>query len=518
MASSTPHEQLGIFRPGMQLMRRMRIGYKLTFMTVAFLMPFVYSVWQIVALREGGKAAAGAASGTQLVVVLVVSSLVLAYLMMSFYRSLKVDVGRLLFSMNAVAQGNLRVVNTVRCHDEMNDLADMLAKLINGMSTMTADVNTGAALVTYTGKVLVRGNAELSDRTEQQAANLEETTASVQDIALTVQANADTAVAVEHKAADARALAEQGAKAMAGAVESVEAIQKSAQRMNEIIGVIDGLAFQTNILALNAAVEAARAGESGRGFAVVASEVRSLAQRSAESAREIRLLIQTSSTQVEDSVGKIRGLGSSIGRIASGIREVAEDVSRISAASGEQSAKIQEVSAAIRQLDEITQRNADMVHRASEQAHALENRAASLTVAAAGFQLKQGIPTEAVALVERAVARRRQTSREIFLRDLTAPESGFVDRDMYVFALDRNGKYLAFGGNTAKVGTRVQDVPGIDGDGLTAAIVNQAEQEPGWVQYDITNPATGKVQTKMSYVWKVDEYYLGCGVYTKLAV
>ena len=181
--------------------------------------------------------------------VMIAISLVLAYLMMSFYRSLKVDVGRLLFSMNAVADGNLRVVNTVRCDDEMNDLADMLAKLINGVSTMTADVNTGAALVTYTGKVLVRGNAELSDRTEQQAANLEETTASVQDIAQTVQANADTAVAVEHKAADARALAEQGAKAMSGAVESVEAIQKSAQRMNEIIGVIDGLAFQTNILA-----------------------------------------------------------------------------------------------------------------------------------------------------------------------------------------------------------------------------------------------------------------------------
>jgi signal transduction histidine kinase len=130
--------------------------------------------------------------------------------------------------------------------------------------------------------------------------------------------------------------------------------------------------------------------------------------------------------------------------------------------------------------------------------------------------LQQGTADEALALVERAIAYRQQTTRESFLRGLTDPQQGFFDRDMYVFALDNHGAYLAFGGNPAKVGTRVQDIPGIDGQGLLGAIVDQASHEPGWVEYDITNPATGTVQTKMSFVQQVDDVYVGCGVYKNL--
>jgi signal transduction histidine kinase len=123
-----------------------------------------------------------------------------------------------------------------------------------------------------------------------------------------------------------------------------------------------------------------------------------------------------------------------------------------------------------------------------------------------------------MALVARAQAARRQCdSRDAFLRDLTRTESGFFDRDMYVFALDSNGAYVAFGGNSAKVGTRVQDIAGIDGQGLLESIIAQANREPGWVEYDITNPATGRIQTKMSYVMSIDEIFLGCGVYKDLA-
>jgi chromosome segregation ATPase len=350
-----------------------------------------------------------------------------------------------------------------------------------------------------------------------QAANLEQTAASVEELSSTVQQNAHSAQSADARAVQARDVAESGTQAMDRAVESVEAIQQSARRMAEIIGVIDGIAFQTNILALNAAVEAARAGEQGRGFAVVATEVRTLAQRSADAAKEIRQLISDSGTQVARSVELIHAAGGSITQIVGGIRSVAQSMSEISSSSAEQSSSLSEITLAVRQLDEITQRNAQMVERAVEQARNLEQRASTLSQAVASFKLQQGTAEEAAELVRRAVEMRRHTTREGFLRNITDKSQGFHDRDMYVFVLDASGTYLAFGGNQAKVGTRVQDIAGIDGDGLLRSIVEQASIEPGWVEYDITNPATGKVQTKMSFVQQVDDVYAGCGVYKRLA-
>ena len=331
-----------------------------------------------------------------------------------------------------------------------------------------------------------------------------------------VQQNAAITSEVDADALRVRDAADQGAQSMGSAVASVEAIHQSTVRMNEIIGVIDSLAFQTNILALNAAVEAARAGEQGRGFAVVASEVRSLAQRSGESAKEIRLLIQSSTAQIESSVAQIRAAGDGITHVVSGIRSVAANMSQISTATTEQSTGLNEISCAVSQLDEITQRNAQMVERAAAEARSLESRAAGLAQAVSGFQLRQGTAEEAMALVARAMQLRQSVSGDAFLRQLTDPAAGFHDRDMYVFALDGQGTYLAFGGNPAKVGSSVYDIAGIDGHQLMASIVQQASEGPGWVEYDITNPANGSIQTKMSYVQQVDGLYLGCGVYKHL--
>jgi hypothetical protein len=390
--------------------------------------------------------------------------------------------------------------------------------MIGNLSAMVAEVRSNSALVAHAGKSLAAGNRELADRTEQQAANLEQTAASVQELSSTVQRNAQTAGDSDTQASRVRDIAESGAQAMVRAVESVEGIQKSAQQMNEIIGVIDSLAFQTNILALNAAVEAARAGEQGRGFAVVAAEVRSLAQRSAASSREIRELIQASGQQVSTSVAQIRAAGTSMTEIVNGVRGVAANMSLISAASAEQSGGLSEISSAVGQLDEITQRNARMVERAVQQATQLEGRAATVAQAVSSFQLQQGAAEEAMVLVQRALELRARSSREAFVNQITDPAQNFHDRDMYVFALDRSGAYRAFGGKPEKVGGRVQDIPGVDGASLLEAIVAQAELEPGWVEYDITNPQTGAVQTKMSYVTKVDDLYVGCGVYKSLTV
>ena len=439
--------------------------------------------------------------------------LLLGYFLTAFYLSFVADFRRLIDVMRQTAAGNLRVQIAVRGRDELAELAGLVHAVNANLSGMVAGVRSNSALVAHAGKSLAAGNRDLADRTEQQAANLEQTAASVQELSGTVQQNAQTASDSDQQAARVRDVADAGARAMMEAVASVELIQKSAQQMSDIIGVIDSLAFQTNILALNAAVEAARAGEQGRGFAVVASEVRSLAQRSAASAKEIRQLIETSIRQVESSAQQIRSVGGNIEQIVGGVRSVASNMSLISTASAEQSSGLSEITSAIRQLDEITQRNAQMVERAVEQANLLEHRAAHLSQAVASFQLQQGTAEEAMVMVHRAVEQRSKAGRENYAQSLTAPANGFHDRDMYVFALDQSGVYRAFGGKPEKVGSRVQDIPGVDGDALLQAIVSQAELEPGWVEYDIVNPLNGKVQTKMSYVTRVDDLYVGCGVY-----
>ncbi len=488
-----------LFLPGMWLLGRLPIGLRLWFVIVLLAGVLVW--------RELWGLTAGVAG-----------MVLCVYFLLCFFVEFRRSLQPLLHYIAETSSGNLRARVSMRGRDQISLLANAMQGMVDHLSSMVASVRSNSALVAHAGKNLVTGNRELSDRTEQQAANLEETAASVQELSSGVQANVQTIQDANRQAAAVRDQADAGAAAMSRAVQSIEAIQGSSQRMNEIIGVIDGLAFQTNILALNAAVEAARAGEAGRGFAVVASEVRSLAQRSAESAREIRQLIQTSGAQVVSSADQIRDAGRGMTQIVEGIHGLAGSMANISESSSTQSGKLNELSAAVRQLDEITQRNAQMVEHAVDQAQNMERSAATLADAVSSFRLQQGTADEAMVLVERAIAYRRTTSADAFLRGITEPSQGFHERDMYVFALNNTGRYVAFGGNPAKVGTRVQDIPGIDGQGLLDAIVRQADQAPGWVEYDITNPTNGKVQTKMSFVQKVDEVYVGCGVYKNLVI
>lgn len=485
-------------RPGLWWMRRWHLSGKLAtlgVLIVAALAAAQASMW-------GG----------------VVGAVVLLYALLALYQSLSSDLAGLSRAMKQTTAGDLSAQAGVYGQDEVGAMAQSLDQMVLTLSSMVADIRSNAALVAHAGQSLAQGNRSLADRTEQQAANLEQTAASVEQLSSTVLNNAQTAQGADARASEVRRAADAGAEAMARAVQSVEAIQQGARRMTEIIGVIDSIAFQTNILALNAAVEAARAGEQGRGFAVVAGEVRILAKRSGDAAHEIRELIGASVSQVEASANLIRSAGDGIANMAGGIRSVAASMTEISGSSAEQSTGLSEVSLAVQQLDQITQDNAQMVGHAVQQAEALEQRASTLSRAVAAFRLQQGTADEAVALVQKAVALHKSTSLDRFLRSVTDKGQPFHDRDMYVFVLDTAGTYRAFGGNPAKVGTRVQDIPGIAGDRLVSDIVAQADWAPGWVEYDINNPVTGAVQTKMSYVSRVGDVYVGCGVYKSLAV
>jgi methyl-accepting chemotaxis protein len=267
---------------------------------------------------------------------------------------------------------------------QMRDDADATVSQLTGI---VSRIQVASGSINLAAGEIAAGNGDLSRRTEQQAANLEETAASMEELTSTVRQNAEHARQANQLAIGAASVASQGGAVVAQVVDTMGDIQKSSKRIAEIISVIDGIAFQTNILALNAAVEAARAGEQGRGFAVVASEVRSLAQRSANAAKEIKGLIDDSVGRVADGSALVHQAGTTMGEIVVSVQRVTDIMAEISAASQEQSSGIEQVNQTITQMDETTQQNAALVEEATASARALEEQAGELRDAVALFRL-----------------------------------------------------------------------------------------------------------------------------------
>ena len=267
-----------------------------------------------------------------------------------------------------------------RIQTDANTSVDNLAGIVGRIHQASLRIDQAAGEI-------ASANADLSQRTEQQAANLEETAASMEELTATVQLNASHAQQADRLAAQAAGVADQAGNEVAQAVTTMAALEQSSRRIADIISVIDGIAFQTNILALNAAVEAARAGEQGRGFAVVASEVRTLAQRSAAAAKEIKTLIDDSVTQVGQGVAEVNRAGGTMGSVVDSVQRVTALMAQISEASSEQGSGIAQVSQTVMQMDQSTQQNAAMVEEASAAAHAMRSQSRSLLDAVAAFRL-----------------------------------------------------------------------------------------------------------------------------------
>jgi methyl-accepting chemotaxis protein len=305
-------------------------------------------------------------------------------------RSVTEPVGRAVQVAEAVASGDLGSRIEVHGNDETAQLLRALAAMRDWLAEVVGSVRQGAESVATASAQIAQGNSDLSSRTEQQASALEETSASMEQMGSTASQNADSARQASQLASSASSVAVKGGAVVNQVVQTMKDINDSSKKISDIIGVIDGIAFQTNILALNAAVEAARAGEQGRGFAVVAGEVRNLAQRSAEAAKEIKQLIGASVERVEQGSELVDQAGSTMLEVVQSIQRVSDIVAEISSASAEQNAGVGQVSEAISQMDQATQQNAALVEESAAAAASLRGQAQQLVQAVSTFRLGHG--------------------------------------------------------------------------------------------------------------------------------
>jgi methyl-accepting chemotaxis protein len=339
--------------------------------------------------------------GTWMAVLVLLSIAVSLAVTMVVRRAMLRDIGTISSVMGELAEGRLCASAHNDGRDEIADTARALDQTISNLNTTLRSVLDSVRSIDTASKEIASGNLDLSTRTELQAGSLQQTASAMETLTQAVKGNADNARLATELAAEAARLASGGGQAVDRAVATMESIRASSRKIVEITGVIDGISFQTNLLALNAAVEAARAGEQGRGFAVVASEVRTLAQRSASAAKEIKALIAASVAIIDNGSVAVGEAGSSMGSVVASVRQVNDIINRISAASTEQADGIAEVNRAVGQMDDMTQQNAALVEQAAAAAASLHEQTVNLARAVSIFRIEDGQDDVAPAAIER---------------------------------------------------------------------------------------------------------------------
>ncbi|SCX55920.1 methyl-accepting chemotaxis protein [Variovorax sp. EL159] len=338
--------------------------------------------------QANAQAIAGYAWARNLMLVLGgIAMLVGAAIAWFITRSITRPIGEAVQVAEKVAAGDISSRIDVQSKDETGRLMSALKAMNESLVKIVREVRSGTDTIATASGQIASGNQDLSSRTEQQASSLEQTAASMEELTSTVKQNADNARQANQLAVSASEVAVKGGSVVSQVVDTMGSINASSKKIVDIIGVIDGIAFQTNILALNAAVEAARAGEQGRGFAVVASEVRSLAQRSAAAAKEIKTLIGDSVEKVEEGSKQVAEAGRTMEEIVGSVKRVTDIMGEITAASQEQTSGIEQINQAITQMDQVTQQNAALVEEASAAAQSLQEQAGSLVQAVSVFKL-----------------------------------------------------------------------------------------------------------------------------------
>ena len=442
--------------------------------------------------------------------------LVVVSLVVVLLRSLAESMSQLQQQVQAIAQGNLGQGSRVPGRDELAQLGQLVDGMGQRMSSMVAEIRTSAVRVGEAGQRVAEEALSLARHNEEQGAGLGGSLREVEQMAQDLRLTVDTAQDLQGVCQRLHDQGSEGQSVMARAIEGVAELQGSARRIGEINGVIDDIAFQTNLVALNASVEAARAGESGRGFSVVAAEIRQLALRCVAAAGEVRDLIERTGDQVDDSARRIAEVGRSLDGMVGGVGSALRRVGEISGTADRQQARLEQVGGSLRAVQSLGRDHARAVVGAEDAARAMLDQSGALRDSVASFRLRQGTADEARALVERALSRLAEVGWERAVEDFHRPDGPFIDRDLYLFAFDAEGRYIACGDQPARVGQVLTEVRGVSTtvaeqmlrDGRAAA-----EAGGGWVEYAFVSSDGRTPMIKSAWVASLgDGSFLGCGV------
>jgi methyl-accepting chemotaxis protein len=500
-----------LLAPAFLVLKRLSFGAGFSLTAVAFLMPALAAFFLLPQLQTLPASA---------VIVIAVLTALAFYLLFSLYAYMIFGVSRLIRVAERIAAGELLSGRSATGDESTSNTADRLwtsiMKMNGTLHVIVRQVRASAEVIVGSSRHIVDGNKHLSERTEEQASSMEETAAGVEQLAASARSNAQDCTQATEIATSAHAVAALAAKQMGDMARTMHEIDARARRVGEILGTVEGIAFQTNILALNAAVEAARAGDQGRGFAVVAAEVRSLAQRSAQAAKEIKEILGQSQSSVEDGKQLATAAESTMGQVVGRVQEVGEVIERIALASSEQSAGVAEIDRALSRIDAMTQENTALVEQASSAGVALEREAGRLLEAVSQFKVDRGEErSRAVKQVKDAVKHVRARGPKAACDDFNDRNGRFGGED-YVFAVDMNGVRRAYAPDPSVVGQYDLERTDADGKPICKELIRIAStQGIGWCDFKFLNPKSGRVEPKSVYLERVGDLILGCGLYQR---
>ncbi len=439
--------------------------------------------------------------------------LIMGYWLLAFTLSFTDSVKVLSQWVQDIADGNLSGNNRVPGKDELAKMGILMDGMTLRLSSLVSDIRSSASLVDQTGQRVAHGSGLLAVRTEEQANSLRNTVVAISQLNGAVDHNAQAARELDGVTERLCAQADGGSACLNETVQSMEVLQSATQRVSSVIALIQDIAFQTGMLALNAAIEAARAGPAGKGFAIVAGEVRQLSVRCGEAAEEISTLVSTVDEANRVALGKLLEANGAMTGVLEGIKLVSDQLRGISEASTQQSSGLKDVTHSVGNLNEITRDNSSLVEESTTASNALVHRATSLREAVASMKLRMGSADEALALVHQAVAHLDAVPRDQAISDFHRPDGAFIDRDLYIVMLDREGYFVANGSRPDLMGSHFSQVKGLE-DGFAEKVWAKVDEGGGWIDYNVVHPITRAVTPKLSYV--VDDghgHLIGCGVF-----